>query len=167
MKRILVLSALAALACNDEVTGLGPPSDPTTETFATSLGVNLSQFQQTPTGVFYRDLSIGTGAEVVAATDTVWVTYAVFLKDGKLVDSGNNSRFVPSGLIAGFRQGIVGMRVGGKRKLVVPSALAYGGESRRGQDGKILIPRQSTLVFDVELLRLHTPSDQTATITVR
>jgi FKBP-type peptidyl-prolyl cis-trans isomerase FkpA len=160
MKRhILLVAWLSAnVSCNRDVTGLEPPSDPTKETFAPSLGVNLSQMTRLPTGVYYRDLIVGTGAETSEKTDTVWITYAGYLKDGKLFDSGTNQKFEPNSLITGLRGGMVQMKVGGKRKLVIPSAQGYGGTSRRGPDGKILIPRQSTLVFDVELLKLHTPA---------
>jgi FKBP-type peptidyl-prolyl cis-trans isomerase len=152
------VALLAALACNDDITGLGPPSDPATETFAASLGVNISQMTKLPSGTYVRDLTVGTGGEVVTATDTVWVNYAGFLKDGKSFDTGTNIRFEPSGLIAGFRNGIVGMRGGGERLIVIPSDQGYGGATQREPGtGRIMIPRQSTLVFRVTLLRLHTP----------
>jgi FKBP-type peptidyl-prolyl cis-trans isomerase FkpA len=166
MKRftLLIGTLLMVASCNDEVTGLGPPSDPATETFAPSLGVNISQMTRFPEGVYVSDLIIGSGDEVVLRTDTVWVTYAGYLKDGKLIDSGTNVKFEPGSVIAGLRAGLLGMRVGGRRKLVIPSELAYGGVSRKDPStGKILIPRQSTLVFDVDLLRLHTAPDPATT----
>lgn len=159
MKRYAFLAAalLGAASCNGTITGLEPPSNPATETFAGTLGVNISQMTKMSNGVYYRDIVTGNGAAVTDKSDTVWVTYAGFLKDGKLFDSGTNSKFVPAGLVTGFRTGMVGLKVGGRRKIVIPSELAYGGSSRRGSDGKILIPRQSTLIFDIDLLNLHTP----------
>jgi len=98
------------------------------------------------------------GAAETEATDTVWVNYAGYLKDGKLFDSGTNVKFIPAQLVPGFRTGMVGMKVGGRRKIVIPSELGYGGVSRRDPvTGKITIPRQSTLIFDIDLLNLHTP----------
>jgi peptidylprolyl isomerase len=153
------VALFAALACNDDITGLGPPSNPATETFVASLGVDIAQMTKLPSGTYVRDLTVGSGAEVVAKTDTVWVNYAGFLKDGKSFDTGANIRFEPSGLIPGFRDGIVGMKVGGERLIVIPSDQGYGGVSQREPGtGKIMIPRQSTLVFRVTLLRLHTPA---------
>jgi peptidylprolyl isomerase len=109
-----------------------------------------------PSGTYYRDLTVGTGAEVVAKTDSVWVNYAGFLKDGKPFDSGTNIKFEPSRLIPGFGAGIAGMKVGGERLIVIPSDQGYGSATQREPStGKILIPRQSTLVFRVTLLRLH------------
>lgn len=159
MKRLTVLAALvactAALACNDEITGLGPPSDPATETFAPSLNVDIASMTKLPSGVYIRDVITGTGDSVTSRTDTVWVTYTGYLKTGDQFDSGVNSRFNPAGTVTGFREGLQGMRVGGRRTIVIPSALGYGGTSVKNESGKIIIPRQSTLVFQVELLRVH------------
>lgn len=163
MKRISLVLALlvATTSCNNEVTGLGPPSDPATETFDPSLNVNISTMTKLPGGTYIKDLVVGTGDSVVATTDTVWVTYSGRLKDSHLFDSGTNRRFEPKDVVAGFRGGLIGMRVGGRRQLVIPSEQGFGPRSIRGTDGKIDIPRQSTLIFDVTLLRLHTPVDTT------
>jgi peptidylprolyl isomerase len=159
MKRnaFLILSVLAAVSCNHTVTGLGPPSDPAKETFAAALGINIAQMTKTASGVYYLDAAPGTGAVVTDKTDTVVVNYAGYLKDGKLFDSGTSVKFNPVSLVTGFRDGIIGMKEGGRRKLVIPSALGYGGTSLRGGDGRIKIPRQATLIFDVDLLKLHNP----------
>ena len=164
MKRYIIVlaSLIAATSCNNEVTGLEPPSDPATETFAASLNVNISQMTRLPGGTYIKDLVVGTGPDSVKLeTDTVWVTYSGRLKDGKLFDSGTNSKFQPFLLITGFRAGMINMRVGGKRQFVIPSEQGYGPVSQPGDDGKINIPRQSTLVFEVELLKLHTPPPPT------
>ena len=149
MKRFLLVAvALLAVACTGEIAGLGPPSDPATETFASSLGVNLAAMTMTPDGVYYRDLITGTGAELANDT-TVTVNYTGYLTDGTIFDTGTNSKFVTSVLVPGFREGIKGMREHGKRQIVIPSALGYG------QDGSPpTIPRQATLVFTVELVSI-------------
>ena len=163
MKRFIILLAplIGAASCNNDVTGLAPASDPATETFAASVNVNISQMTRLPGGTYILDLVVGTGDSVKAATDTVWVTYSGRLKDGKLFDSGTNSKFQPATVITGFRAGLINMRVGGKRQIVIPSEQGYGPVSQPGPDGKINIPRQSTLVFVVDLLKLHTPADTT------
>lgn len=161
MKRIgLLFSALlATAACNDDITGLEAPSDPAMETFAPALGVNVASMSRTTDGVYYRDEVVGTGTEVTDKTDSVFVTYAGYLKDGKLFDSGTNIKFIPAGLIPGFRSGMIGMKAGGKRKLVIPSELGYGRFTQYNiEDGTVKIPRQSTLVFDVEVLAAHNPA---------
>ncbi len=166
MRRLfLAAAAVVALSCNDDVTGLGPPSDPTTETFAPSLGVNIATMQKTESGVWYTDLVVGTGPADTANTDSVRMTYAAYLKDGTKFDEGTNVRFVPANLIVGVRTGILGVREGGRRKLVIPSALAYGAQAIRDTNGAIKVPRQATLVFDVELLKVFNPVHTTKTST--
>ncbi len=160
------LALVGAIACNNEITGLEPPSNPATETFAAALNVNVAQMTKLPSGTYIQDITVGTGAEVVARTDSVWVTYAGFLKDGKLFNSGTNLKFEPRNLVKGFAAGLVGMKVGGERLMVIPSEQGYGGTSQREPGtGKILIPRQSTLIFRVTLLKLHTPEPETGTTT--
>jgi len=146
MRRYLLLvAALATQACTNEIAGLGPPSDPATELFASSLGVNLAAMTKTPDGLYFRDITTGGGALVTKDT-TVIVNYSGYLSDGTLFDSGNQSSFSLTSVVAGVREGIIGMRVGGRRQLVIPSALGYG---KTGSPPTI--PRQSTLVFTIDL----------------
>jgi FKBP-type peptidyl-prolyl cis-trans isomerase FkpA len=161
MKRLLTLVALASVcACNNQVTGLGPPSDPATETFDPALGITISQMTKLESGVYIQDLVLGNGDEVTERTDTVWVTFTGFLKNGEEFDSGVNSLLLPNGIVPGLALGMIGMRIGGRRMIVIPSELGYGEESIT-EPGTVapLIPRQSTLVFRIELLRLHTPPE--------
>lgn len=161
MKRLLTLAALALVgSCNNQVTGLGPPSDPATETFDPALGITISQMTRLENGVYIQDLLLGAGDSITVRTDTVWVTYAGFLKDGEEFDSGVNTRLLPDGIVPGLAQGMIGMKIGGRRMIVVPSALGYGEQSVT-EPGTVdpVIPRQSTLVFRIELLRLYTPPE--------
>ncbi|MGV0954028.1 MAG: FKBP-type peptidyl-prolyl cis-trans isomerase [Fluviibacter sp.] len=99
-----------------------------------------------------EDLEVGTGAEAQAG-QMVTVHYTGWLTDGQKFDSSKdrNDPFVfPLGqgmVIKGWDQGVVGMKVGGKRKLTIPAELGYGA---RGAGG--VIPPNATLVFEVELL---------------
>ncbi len=150
MRRIAFsMLALAAVACTGQIAGLGPPSDPAEETFAPSLGVDLGAMTKTPDGLYYRDVSFGTGALVVKDT-LVTVTYTAYLTDGTIFDSGTSSEFEMTSLIPGVREGIVGMRVGGRRQLVVPSALGYGSAGSLPN-----VPRQATLVYLITLLAIN------------
>lgn len=122
---------------------------------AASLGGDLKSAKEimTPSGLRITDLELGTGAEAVSGM-TVSVNYRGTLENGKEFDSsyGRGPFSFPLGagrVIRGWDEGVAGMRVGGKRKLVIPPDLAYG---ERGAGG--VIPPNATLVFEVELLRI-------------
>lgn len=106
----------------------------------------------TSSGLEYGDLQVGEGAEAVAGK-TVSVHYTGWLTDGTKFDSSKDRNqpfdFVLGGgmVIRGWDEGVQGMKVGGKRKLVIPPQLGYGA---RGAGG--VIPPNATLVFEVELL---------------
>ncbi len=101
-----------------------------------------------------KDLTVGKGAEAKAG-DTVKVHYVGTLTDGKEFDSSrkHNEPFTfelgAGRVIKGWDQGVAGMKVGGKRRLTVPPSLGYGA---RGFPP--VIPPNSTLLFDVELLEV-------------
>lgn len=150
MRRLLLIgAALVLTACTDQIAGLGPPSDPATESFASSLNVNVATMTRTPDGLYYRDIINGTGTALIRDT-TVMVNYSGYLADGTLFDSGNGISFLTSQLVPGFREGLMGMRVGGRRQLVIPSALGYGPAGNPPN-----VPRQATLVFVVDLLSIQ------------
>ena len=99
-----------------------------------------------------EDMVVGTGAEAIKGK-LVSVHYTGWLTDGKKFDSskdrGQPFQF-PLGrghVIQGWDQGVEGMKVGGKRKLTIPSELGYGAQGAGG-----VIPANATLVFEVELL---------------
>ncbi len=109
----------------------------------------------TSSGLKYVDQVVGTG-DVAIAGKTANVHYTGWLENGKKFDSsvdrGQPFSF-PLGagrVIKGWDEGVQGMKVGGKRKLTVPSELGYGS---RGASG--VIPPNATLIFDVELLGLR------------
>lgn len=100
-----------------------------------------------------KDLKVGTGT-VAKTGDSVSVNYRGTLLDGKVFDeSYSRGPFdFPLGagrVIKGWDKGVAGMRVGGKRQLVIPSDLAYGPQ------GQGSIPPGATLKFDVELLQVN------------
>jgi FKBP-type peptidyl-prolyl cis-trans isomerase len=129
------------------------PADITQLEFAQELGVDLGQMTRTPSGLYYQDLVLGEGEEAVVGA-SVSAHYTGWLHDGTKFDSsldrGEPYSF-PLGVgqvISGWDEGIQGMRVGGKRKLVIPAELAYGSA------GRGTIPPDAPLVFDVELMEV-------------
>ena len=120
--------------------------------FNAALGVDTAALTRTPSGLRYQDVAQGQGAEA-AAGKTVSVHYTGWLPNGEKFDSSRdrNQAFgftLGAGqVIAGWDEGVAGMKVGGRRKLVIPPDLGYGTAGAPPD-----IPPGATLVFDVELL---------------
>jgi FKBP-type peptidyl-prolyl cis-trans isomerase FkpA len=102
------------------------------------------------------DLTVGTGAEATPGR-SVTVNYQLWLysatapeNKGNAVESGTFPFTINGGgVITGFNQAVTGMRVGGRRRAIIPPNLAYGSTARNG------IPANSTLVFDIELVNVQ------------
>jgi FKBP-type peptidyl-prolyl cis-trans isomerase FkpA len=134
------------------------PSIPAEETFAPSLGVNISTMTRYSESLYYQDVVVGTGTPAAAVGKKITVFYTGYLKNGTQFDSniGSDSLRITLGdsLIVGWQLGIAGMKPGGTRKLVVGSLYAYGAQEQRAP-GRVTIPPHSTLVFDIQLKRVE------------
>jgi peptidylprolyl isomerase len=114
--------------------------------------VTEENLTRTASGLQYRDDTEGSGPEARAG-DRVSVHYTGTLEDGTKFDSSRDRgspfefRLGEGRVIRGWEEGVAGMKVGGRRILVIPPELGYGS---RGAGN--VIPPNSTLVFDVELL---------------
>jgi FKBP-type peptidyl-prolyl cis-trans isomerase len=151
MRRLVSLLSLALVVLVAACTG-DDPFVPTIETanFAPSLNVNLAASTRTASGLYYRDVTVGNGIEMPATGNkTVTVNYAGYLRNGVMFDDGSNVSFSTAGLIAGFNEGLRGMKVGGVRQMIIPPALGYGSAGTGG------IPGNSILVFNVTLLGVN------------
>jgi len=148
------LSLLAPLAFAACLNGTEPDSYPNipieSTTFASNLNVNLAASTKTPSGLYYRDVTAGTG-KTVATGDSVRVYYQGALASGQLFDqraspqSTFDFKLGTAFVIPGWDEGLVGMKVGGTRQLIIPPALAYG------PSGYASIPPNAVLVFNITM----------------
>ncbi len=161
LRAIALLSVLMATACGypNPNPNHGPVAVVATTT-ATPVpgsddfnnGANLPQVKL-PDGLQYADVKAGTG-QLIKKNDLISVHYTGWLTNGTMFDSSRARGEPFDGLqigagqvIAGWDEGVVGMKVGGIRRLVIPSALGYG-----DQGSPPTIPAKATLVFLVEVL---------------
>ncbi len=106
----------------------------------------------TSSGLQYQDIVVGTGASPQKGQTAV-VHYTGWLADGRKFDSSKDRGqpfSFPVGMgrvIKGWDEGVATMKVGGKRKLIIPPSLGYGAQGAGG-----VIPPNATLTFEVELL---------------
>ena len=151
---VAALASAVTLGCRDVE---APNEDPATTTYAASLNVNLSLMKRTPSGLYYQDLSVGTGKQAVKDS-TLKVYYTGQLTSGHTFDTNVNKTpftFVlgQGQVIKGWDEGILAgepMRVNGRRRLVIPPDLGYGGHTTG------TIPAGSVLVFDITLVAAGT-----------
>jgi FKBP-type peptidyl-prolyl cis-trans isomerase len=133
------------------VTSCAPLPPPQTGDFSPELGVDPDAMRDAGGGLWIRDLREGSGPEV-GARSTVVVVYTLWLADGTLVQdsraegAGVRVQMGAEEVIAGMERGLRGMRAGGRRQLIIPPRLGYG---RLGTE---VVPPNSTLVFDIEVV---------------
>jgi FKBP-type peptidyl-prolyl cis-trans isomerase len=113
-------------------------------------GDGPSDTPEGPTTLQIEDITVGTGA-TAAVGDTITVNYVGTFLDGRVFDPGTQPITFQIGsgsLIPGFEQGVVGMRVGGRRRLTIPAALAYGAAGRGP------IPPNTPIRFEITLVSI-------------
>ena len=154
MKALLVATlTIAAL-----LAGCSSDSDSSSKTPANTgnapgIPVLNGKIQTTPSGLQYIDQTVGDGASP-KATNNVTVHYTGWLTNGtkfdSSVDRGSPATFPLSGVIKGWTEGLGTMKVGGKRRLIIPGALGYGAAGSPPD-----IPANATLIFDVQLIKIN------------
>jgi FKBP-type peptidyl-prolyl cis-trans isomerase FkpA len=114
----------------------------------------IGEVKTTPSGVKYETLKAGDGPEVTPG-QTVIVHYTGTLADGKVFDTSHEKdkdeprslEIAPEKIIAGWEEGVPGMRVGERRRLTIPPAMAYG-----DLGSPPTVPGNATLTFEIELI---------------
>jgi len=158
---LLALTAILAAGCTGSNVGTTTvdtkvyTADPATSEYAAALNVSISSMTKTASGLYYKDLVTGTGA-TASAGYTARVQYAGYLVNGVQFDTSEGKTpayfefLLNAGkVIKGWDEGVQGMKVGGKRQLVIPPDLGYG------TSGSGLIPGNAILVFEVTLLQVR------------
>lgn len=157
---VVVVLALALSACGDEGDPLPEDANGQVETDEEAAADDVDECTrgetvENETGLKIQDLECGSGDKAVRNT-LVTVHYTGTLEDGTKFDSSHDRsepfQFVlgAGNVIQGWDEGVVGMLVGGTRKLTIPPELGYGEAGAGG-----VIPPNSTLIFEIELLEVE------------
>lgn len=143
----------AAAACENPAVDQGQCEPP--RTTLTQRGDTVVS----STSLRYIETLVGTGSPARFCRGAA-VRYVGRLQSGAVFDSvptDSAFRFILGGtpLIPGFTEGVLGMKVGGERRLIIPPALGYGSQTRPARPGFSGIPENATLVFDVKLVAVE------------
>lgn len=153
----LVVPALLLSACIDPLEV--PACTPVPWSEASVSGDTVT----TTTGLRYIDMN-GEGIGLAAGwCQFVAVHYTASILDGDTFESTRDRNqplvFTPGmgGLIDGFEQGVIGLQAGNERRLIIPPELGYGSEPHRNIEGEVIVPPNSTLIYDLEVLEVAVP----------
>jgi FKBP-type peptidyl-prolyl cis-trans isomerase FkpA len=155
MLRTLPLAAVAVTVAGCYETLTGPPCLDSPWTVASTQGDTLT----TSTGLRYIEGAAGTG-DSTAWCKAVAVHYDGYLLNGTKFDSSRDLAraliFTPGlgALIDGFEQGVIGLPTCATRRLIIPPQLGYGDQPVRNDSGQVIVPANSTVVFDIEVLEI-------------
>ena len=145
-RRFFLLGALVlVVGCGDSGTG---PQEAEDVSFAASLGIDLAKMTRLPSGVYVQTFTVGTGTATVTASSRITADYKGSLANGNVFDAGRLTSLAVLNFIPGFTEGLIGMKKGEKRKIVIPSRLAYG------DTPPAAIPKNAVLVFEVTLVEI-------------
>jgi FKBP-type peptidyl-prolyl cis-trans isomerase len=153
-RALLLLCVVAGCASGGSATTPAPTPEPAAvplddihrTTFAADLGVDLAAMTRRPSGLYVQDLRVGTGGFARRGGNAV-VRYIGWLPSGKEVDRGEITVVLGENkVIRAWEEGLLGMRVAGVRRLVVPPHLAYGSRAVGA------IPADAVLVFELQVV---------------
>lgn len=126
---------------------------------AAAAWLNVPHAKRLAGGVTIETLEAGKGASPTTS-DIALINYKGMLADGKVFDQGQSVPMPVTGVVPGFSTGLQAMQAGGKYRLRIPADQAYGAEEKRNQQtGEVVIPANSDLVFDVDLLEFRSQEE--------
>ena len=148
----LAVVTILTVSCIDPLTA--PPCSSIPVSTASTSGDTVT----TNTGFRYIETELGNGG-LVDWCRAVAIHYDAYLLDGTKFDSSSvvgPLLFTPGvgDLIDGLEQGVVGMRIPGKRRVIIPPTLGFGSEPRTNESGQIVVPANSTVVYDVQVISI-------------
>ncbi len=136
------------------------PGQPTDGMYEAPDGTKMAVVKKSKAtfSIEIEDLKVGTGPEVISDA-VITINYHGTLIDGTVFNTSRAKKPVtfplPQLNVTGWRLGILGMKVGGVRRMIIPHALGYGDTEIPGPDGKPLVPAKSDLYVSVELLAMN------------
>jgi FKBP-type peptidyl-prolyl cis-trans isomerase FkpA len=126
---------------------------------AAAAWLNVPHAKRLTGGVTIETLEAGKGPSPTTS-DIALVNYKGMLANGKVFDQGQGVPMPVTGVVPGFSAGLQAMQTGGKYRLRIPADQAYGAEEKRNQQtGEVVIPANSDLVFDVDLLEFKSQEE--------
>src|ERR1043166_1592197 len=148
---VLIIIAIGAYFL---MKGSAPAQTGTSQATDTNAATTTQQVQA-------QEVTVGKGSQATPGS-SVSVLYVGKLQDGTVFDSSQAHGNQPltftlgtNGLIPGFQIGVNGMKVGGERLIAVPASLGYGAQDVKDPtSGKVIIPANSTLIFDIKLVKV-------------
>ena len=153
-RKILPALLASAAALSVLVAGCDATVGPDCDDISTSIRSTRGDTVVTTSGLRYLEREIGTG-ETVRSCDLVTVEFVGTLESGAEFDRGSGD-VVPGTALRprGFEEGLVGIRAGGRRRLIVPADLGYGATERRNVAGQVTVPANSTLIYDLFVIEV-------------
>jgi len=153
--------------------GSTPAQAPATTDTQSQASATAASNATSSTQVQAQEVTVGKGAQATPGS-SVQVLYVGKLQDGTVFDSSAAHGNQPltftlgaQGLIAGFQIGVNGMKEGGERLIAVPPTLGYGAQDVKDSSGKVIIPANSTLIFDIKLVKVTAATGSAATETTK
>lgn len=119
------------------------------EAYLTSMGL---QAQEDTSGFYYQIVTPGTDVGQMGLCSEIMINYVGRLKTGTEFDRQNNVQFILGSLIEGWKKSIPLVKKGGEINIYIPPSLAYGNNEIKNNQGQVIIPAKSMLIFNVKLV---------------